>query len=44
MVCEYEKECPCPKKDECENYKICCKCVLSHKEKGNLPFCLRPAE
>jgi len=43
MTCDLEKDCPCAK-TECENHRICCKCVASHKERGNLPVCLRPAE
>jgi len=43
MACENVKNCPCTK-TECENHSVCCNCVLNHKEKGNLPFCLRPPE
>jgi len=43
MTCEHEKECPCTKTD-CENYKVCCKCIAAHKGRGNLPSCLRPQE
>ena len=43
MTCDVEKNCSCTK-TECENYKVCCKCIANHKEKGNLPACLRPAE
>ena len=43
MACENVKECSCPK-TECERYKKCCECVKNHRDKGNLPRCLRPAE
>ena len=43
MSCENINECSCPK-TECPRYKKCCECVKSHKERGYLPHCLRPAE
>jgi len=39
MSCEKIKECPCPK-TECPNHKICCECILRHKNLDGLPFCL----
>ena len=43
MPCENVKECSCPRTD-CARYKKCCECVKNHREKGNLPRCLRPPE
>ena len=37
-----EKDCPCPKKAECERFAKCCACVMNHRNMGNLPFCFRP--
>jgi hypothetical protein len=37
---ENEKHCSCPSKD-CKRHGLCCECVKHHKEKGQLPFCLR---
>ena len=34
------KECLCTNV-ECENHRKCCDCVANHREKGNLPVCLR---
>ena len=43
MICANVNECSCPKTD-CERHKKCCECVKSHKERGYLPYCLRPVE
>ncbi|MDR0499192.1 MAG: hypothetical protein LBH03_05605 [Holophagales bacterium] len=40
MNCPNVKECPCPTKT-CPNYGKCCTCVTKHREKGDLPICLR---
>lgn len=39
-LCDNKRECPCHSKD-CERYGKCCECVVFHREKGNLPVCLR---
>jgi len=41
MACENVVDCTC-ERTECENYKKCCACVKSHRERGYLPHCLRP--
>jgi hypothetical protein len=41
MSCENVKECRCPSVD-CENHAQCCLCVVNHRGKDKLPFCLRP--
>ena len=38
MSCK--KDCSCAN-TTCKNHGKCCACVLQHKTKGNLPFCLR---
>lgn len=46
MECTIENNkmiCTCPEKD-CENYGHCCACVTKHRNKGNLPHCLRTKE
>jgi len=43
MNCPNVTECPCTN-TECENYGKCCTCVANHRERGNLPVCLRPKE
>jgi hypothetical protein len=37
---ENKKNCPCPGTG-CERHGACCKCVMYHREQGNLPVCLR---
>ena len=32
-------ECACPKKT-CSNNRLCCACVIKHKETDSLPYCL----
>jgi len=39
MACEKVKECPCPR-TECENHRVCCVCVIKHKDTDSLPFCM----
>ncbi|MFH0964051.1 MAG: DUF6485 family protein [Planctomycetota bacterium] len=34
------KRCACTSKD-CPNRGRCCECVAAHREKGELPACLR---
>jgi hypothetical protein len=41
MACSNVKECACANVD-CANHAKCCACVSNHREKGNLPVCLRP--
>ena len=41
MSCDNTKECACPKKN-CENHGKCCACVVRHREKDSMPFCLFP--
>jgi hypothetical protein len=41
MSCPNVKECFCPNVD-CANHAHCCVCVKNHRDKGNLPICLRP--
>jgi len=41
--CRNATNCPCTR-TECENYKNCCACVASHRERGYLPACFRPSE
>jgi hypothetical protein len=41
MSCPNVKECPCPNVS-CANHAKCCECVKNHRERGNLPVCLRP--
>jgi hypothetical protein len=36
-----EFECPCIKKNECENFGICCKCVTRHRGLGSPVYCMR---
>ena len=43
MKCENVPECPC-QRTECENYGKCCACVKSHRDRGYLPYCLRPSK
>jgi len=38
--CSNEFECPC-ENTECENYRLCCACVASHRDKEYLPCCMR---
>ena len=35
-----EEKCLCPHK-ECANHGKCCQCVNSHRDRHNLPMCLR---
>jgi len=42
-ACSNEFDCCCANTD-CENYKRCCACIASHRERGNLPCCLRTPE
>lgn len=37
---ENEQDCPCNDLN-CERHGICCECIKYHKNKGNLPKCLR---
>ena len=41
--CAAVKECIC-KNTDCENYRKCCACVASHREREYLPACLRKEE
>jgi len=38
--CKNVPKCSC-EKIECENHGKCCSCVINHRERGSLPFCLR---
>ncbi|MDR0515831.1 MAG: hypothetical protein LBH25_02170 [Fibromonadaceae bacterium] len=38
-----KERCSCASKDCCRN-GFCCECVAFHKQKGNLPVCLRNIE
>jgi hypothetical protein len=38
MACVNYCEC---KNTDCDKHGKCCECVLSHKERGYLPACLR---
>jgi len=37
------KDCPCSN-TACPRHGKCCECVKAHKEKGNLPSCLRQVQ
>lgn len=37
---ENEKNCTCPGTD-CPRHGVCCECVVYHREKGNVPMCLK---
>ncbi len=37
---ENEQDCPCPD-ENCERHGICCECIKYHKNKKNMPVCLR---
>jgi len=42
MTCKKAKEdCLCPK-TTCENHGKCCACVLNHRTKDSLTFCMFP--
>ncbi len=38
--CNNRQPCTCPKVD-CARHGKCCECVANHKDRGNLPHCLR---
>ena len=43
MECKKETNksaCSCPN-DKCDRQGICCECVAYHRERGQLPMCLR---
>ncbi|MDR2579512.1 MAG: hypothetical protein LBC85_00770 [Fibromonadaceae bacterium] len=35
-----KERCPCPSTD-CGNHGFCCECVANHRQRGDLPLCLR---
>lgn len=42
--CEFSKieiKCGCPKAETCPRNGKCCECVAFHRDRGDLPFCLR---
>lgn len=39
-ACSNKNECPCPSKT-CQNHGKCCACVAHHRQRDNLPVCLR---
>ena len=39
MSCENQRPCTC-RNINCKNHGRCCACVATHRERGNLPFCL----
>jgi hypothetical protein len=41
MICLNVSECACPK-TTCPNHKICCECVIKHRETDSVPFCIFP--
>jgi len=41
MACSNVTECPC-KNASCDNHRKCCACIMNHRNRGNLPVCLRP--
>lgn len=39
-ACSNQHLCPCPNGD-CTRHGHCCECVAAHRERGNLPLCIR---
>lgn len=43
MSCENQRPYTC-RNINCKNHGRCCACVATHRERGNLPFCLYTPE
>ena len=43
MSCDNHRPCAC-RNVGCKNHGRCCACVATHRERGNLPFCLYTPE